>query len=140
MIINSCLCFAYAALTAEKIEVIDVIGMREMEKKRQKLSPFYLQFYPLTGGMNKTDIFKIFFLNPTLSWTFTFHGAPKIFMPLFSSFKAVLSTGDKVEESFCLWSFEISLLCSILSMLIQESFNSCLYHCLLSWKYLKALK
>ena len=48
--------FHVALTTAEKTEVTDFIGMREMERKRQKLRTFYSQFYPLTGCMNKRDI------------------------------------------------------------------------------------
>lgn len=47
---------------------------------------------------------------------FTSHGTLKILVLLFSSFKAVLSTGGKVDKNFYLWSFEISLQCSMLSL------------------------
>jgi len=50
--------FYVTLTTAEKIEVIDDIGMREMKRKRQKLRTFYSELYPLTGCMNKIDTLK----------------------------------------------------------------------------------
>lgn len=51
--------YFYAALTtAEKTEIANVIGVREINRKRLKLKTFYVQFHPLSGCVNKTDIKK----------------------------------------------------------------------------------